>query len=131
MKEIKIPKMPTDETNNALQAALDAVQKRCKARTITVSEIYHALTIIRDKLNIPACHMDGVRVICDIHAQRFPGAYKRNGRPESTWFVAEFRRGQWVVTDISRLYCTDGTRWCSVHLTPEAEKAIIDAHSYF
>lgn len=84
----------------ALGAVLDEVQKRAKVRTISAGDIVSALYVIEKLLNISKKSMDGVSVTVDLNAQKFPSAYKYT--PESTIFTAEYKRGQWRITDICR-----------------------------
>ena len=89
--------------SSELAAALTDAQEGARVRTITATEIVAALIEITDKLDISQFAMDGVTATVDCNAQRFPGSY--NGRPESTVFTAQYRRGAWIVTDIYRATC--------------------------
>ena len=99
MKAIKI----CDKNLSALQLQLDAVQKRCTVRTLDAADVVRVLDEYTRRLDIPKKALDGARGHFDPHAQVFPNSYKY--APESTHFRAEYRRGAWYVTEISRDPC--------------------------
>ena len=86
-----------------LERELANAQEGARVRTITATDIVAALIDITDRLDINQSALDGVTATVDCNAQRFPGSY--NGRPESTVFTAQYRRGAWIVTDIYRAGC--------------------------
>lgn len=88
---------------DALTAALDNVQKRCTARTISAGDILGTLASVEARLDVPKKYLAGVTIDADIHAQAFPSAYKYT--PESTVFHAEYKAGSWRVTYIARDCC--------------------------
>lgn len=92
MKKINI------NATEKLQAALDEVQKRCTARTVTAKEIADVLNSIK----VPKKYLDGTKVFWD-GAEPFPNAYKY--RPESTHWWAENIKGKWYVLGIERNTC--------------------------
>lgn len=123
MKEIII-KTNDATTVEKLDAAIKAAEGRATARTITGRGIIDALQTVTDKLDITKKALNGVSVSVDIHAQKFPSAYRYT--PESTFFDAVFKSGSWRVTRIYR----EATRnsWYNtyhVNLTPDAEKALL------
>jgi hypothetical protein len=89
--------------SSELAAATRDAQQGARVRTITADDIVAALIDITDKLDISQSAMDGVTATVDCNAQRFPHCYR--GRPESTVFTAQYRRGAWIVTDIHRDDC--------------------------
>lgn len=97
MKEINLKSANAREK---LQAVLDGVQRRTTARNISVDDIIASLKEVEEELSIPKKSMEGIRVIIDRHAQRFPNAYRFT--PESTQFMASYKNGSWRVYDISR-----------------------------
>lgn len=99
MKAIKL----VEKNYPALQLQLDAVQKRCTARTLDAADVVRVLDEYTRRLDIPKKALDGARGHFDPHAQTFPNSYKYT--PESTQFRAEYRRGAWYVTEISRDPC--------------------------
>ena len=105
----------------ALTEQLDLVQHRCRERCITGEVILSMLCDIEKDLRIPKKAMEGITAKVNYYAQKFPRAYKYT--PESTWFTATYKRGQWEITGIYRDVCT--TSKGSLTLTEEAEKAII------
>lgn len=112
-------------TVEALTAAIRAVEGRAKVRTITAEKVLSALSAIERKFGIPKKHMDGLEIDVDLNAQDFPAAY--NGRPESTRFLAVYKRGTWRVTEIYRHYTRCASQTVKVYTMPEATKAALVA----
>ena len=113
-----------------IAAALEAVQGRCKARTISTADIRQALERIEWHFDIPKCKLDGVEVMCDIHAQSFPNSYRFT--PESTVFTAENRRGKWYLTGVRRMATSSPTKAVWVRTMPEeTREAIIERCTLF
>ena len=113
-----------------ITAALEAVQGKCKARTIDAEGIKNAIAQMEKFFGIPKCKLDGLRVDCDINAQNFPNAYRFV--PESTIFSAENRKGKWYIVSIRRAPTYAPARAVQVCHMPEAmEEAIIARHSEF
>ena len=100
-KNIKV----TKDNYDAMQAAIDAAQERCKARTIYASDIIKSAEKIERRLSGLLHKKDwvGLRFSCDPNAQTFPNAYK--GTPESTVFIIERRASGWFVSQIRRGFC--------------------------
>lgn len=116
--------------DDRITAALEAVQGRCKARTIDADDIKNAIAQMEGFFGIPKCKLDGLRIDCDVNAQNFPNAYRFV--PESTIFSAENRKGKWYITSIRRAPTYAPTRAVQVCHMPEAmEEAIIARHSKF
>lgn len=113
-----------------ITAALEAVQGRCKARTIDADGIKNAIAQMEKFFGIPKCKLDGLRVDCDVNAQNFPNAYRFV--PESTIFSVENRKGKWYVVSIRRAPTYAPARAVQVCHMPEAMKeAIIARHTEF
>lgn len=113
-----------------IAAALEAVQGKCKARTIDADDIKNAIAQMEKFFGIPKCKLDGLRVDCDVNAQSFPNAYRFV--PESTIFSAENRKGKWYIVSIRRAPTYAPTRAVQVCHMPEAmEEAIIERHAEF
>ena len=113
-----------------VRAVLDEVQKRSTARNITSEDILSAIDSIEKTFGLPKTKLDGVQAEIDVHAQRYPNAYKYT--PESTQFTLENRRGVWYLTDVCR--DTTGRRTHAIIITkfPDATKqAIIDRCTSF
>lgn len=110
----------------ALQAALDEIQKRARARTIGVEWVKSVckdadkrLAGLTKKAKRGATlHYDG--------AEGFPHAYKYT--PESTHFHATHNGTEWVITEIERAPCPNRRSGIDTHLTisDEARAKILD-----
>jgi len=107
-----------------LQAAIDEAQRGCSVRLLTVDALLGAIEEIEKKLSISKKSLEGVALKgVDVHAQAFPAAYTRRGRPESTHFDALYR-GSWRITRIYRHRCDkDGGR---AILTEAAKTALLE-----
>ena len=101
---------------------LEEIQKKCRVRTINMMGICKALTEINEKLNIQKKAMEDITVSVDINSQAFPKAYKYI--PESTYFDATYKKGQWIITDVYRDICKPNNS--TMHLTEEAKQAVLD-----
>ena len=113
-----------------ITAALEAVQGKCKVRTIDADDIKNAIEQMERFFGIPKCKLDGLRVDCDVNAQSFPNAYKFV--PESTIFSAENRKGKWYIVSIRRAPTYAPTRAVQVcHMPEDMADAIIARHTEF
>ena len=112
-----------------LNEALDELQKRCSARTISGENILYALEEIEHHLDIPKVQMDGITVCVDLWAQNFPSAY--HFTPESTFFCAENHKGKWTITEVYRSYTRRLSQRVVCQLSDSAKEAILKAHSTF
>lgn len=103
-------------------SALDAVQKRCTARTITAMDIVQAIKEVEERLNLISTKTDAIGTIADvdINAQDFPNAYKFT--PESTLITLERKSSGWVLKYIERNRCKSRANHIVLTLT-EATKA--------
>jgi hypothetical protein len=111
---------------SALSDAISEAEGKASVRGISPYIILDALSGIERSLNIPKKHLEGVKVHCDPNAQSFPRAYRRASHghsPLSTQFDAEYTKGSWRITSITRTYC--GTHEADLTLTDEAKAAII------
>ena len=82
-----------------IEAALNEVQSRAKARTISYEDILEAIDTIEEKLNISKKAMVGVIARVSLHCQHFPANY--NGQPMGTEFTIQ-RFSSWFLTGVSR-----------------------------
>lgn len=112
-----------------IKAELEAVQGRCKVRTIDFNDIQQALESVEKKIGIPKRWLDGCIVSIDINAQDFPLSYRYI--PESTIFKAENKKGSWYITDISRSNCRRANDMVYVVLTDDAKREILYRFSKF
>lgn len=123
MKPIQIT--PNGATWRArLQKELDAVQGRCKARTVTVDEIQKVLRHVEDMLGVSKKALAGV----EVHytgAEQVASAYRFV--PESTHFIARHNGSAWTVVDIRRAACPDRVSDTQVTMPEETQKAVIDS----
>lgn len=115
----------TENNKAKVQEVLDAAQKQCTARTITVDDIYDDAEYLEKKLAIPKKHMEGITAVIDHNAQTFPGAYKYI--PYSTVFKIERSHNKWALIDCYRDICR--SRIYRVALTEKAKESIINNHS--
>lgn len=99
IKPIKVIKGNEEKINLAFKQ----VEGKAKERTCTAQDVFKAVEKIERKFNIPKKYMNGLLVKCDIHAQKFPNAYKY--APESTQFHLKNINGNWYVYNISRNNC--------------------------
>lgn len=113
---------------NKLTAALDEIQHRCTARTLTADYIAYILQRAERKLDIPKKYLAGCKIMYS-GAERFPNAY--HGRPESTHFTAEHNGRHWIVTELHRADCPDREGNTSIILTEAAKAALINRLSCF
>ena len=118
-----------DAASAAISERLDAAQSAARVRTISAIDIIMALAEITDKLNISKKAMEGITADVDLHAQTFPGRY--NGIPESTHFCAEYKRGNWRVTNISRSRTRSSSQRIIVNHTEASRAAILDRLSHW
>ena len=105
----------------------DAIREndpRSKERYLTVQLILDNLIQIEKELKVTKKAMNGIKIHADIHAQSFPRSYKYT--PYSTHFDAEFKNGNWILTNISREKC--GTVPIRLYLTEECKKAITERY---
>lgn len=108
-----------------LQTALDEVQARCTARTVTANNIAYILHEI--DMSIPKTRLNGTKVHWD-GAEKFPHAYKHT--PESTHWWAENVNGRWYVTDIRRAACPNRvSRKGTIEYSEAAKAYIIEQNS--
>lgn len=132
-KKIVVKVSTPDEraaTLDKLTAWLEDVQARSRVRTIDAADVLEMLDNAEKSIKsagfseISNSALEGVVGMFDMHAQKFPNAYK--GIPESTQFTAVFRRGRWVITDIHRGRVVSA-RKARFTLTDAAKSAIIAA----
>ena len=105
-----------------LAAALDEVQARCTARTLTVADVESILEDATAKLPISKAAMKGTRLEYT-GAEKFPSAYKY--RPESTHIIAEHNGRYWVILDIDRYTCPNRNDNAGLRLSDSAKEALL------
>ena len=105
-----------------LDPMLSKAQGRARTRTINLEQIEAALDRISDRLFTVSTKKDaaGTKVVCNIHAQKYPNAYRRLGTPESTFFIATYKSTGWVIDSVFRAEC--GTCFACITYT-DATKA--------
>lgn len=105
-------------------SALDAVQTRCTARTITAMNIVQAIKEIEERLNLISTKTDSIGTVAevDVNAQDFPNAYKYT--PESTQITLERKTSGWTLKYIERNRCKSRANKIVLTLT-DATKAHI------
>ena len=90
MKDIKIGKNVEDK-REAIEKALEEIQKRCTARTIDFDDVKKALEMASENCPIQTKTIRaGIRFSIDPNGQSFPNAYRKKGRPVSTVISGEF-----------------------------------------
>ena len=104
-----------------IREALDEVQGKATARTLTAEKILSILDSITKKLGIPKTSMEGVSVFYT-GAETFPNAYKYT--PYSTHFRAAYRNRHWVIVSIERNICPNREDNAYVALTDAAKDAL-------
>lgn len=117
------------ENRDKIQKALDAVQGRCKERTITVDDIIYSVKDIEDELKIPKKAMIGVKVVSDQCCQNFPNAYKYT--PHSTQYGMERTSSGWFLTWVDRNPAKRFGNTYNLTLTEAAKEALIDRFKKF
>lgn len=105
-----------------LTDALAAVQSRCTARTLTVSDVERILEDAFKRLSISKKALAGTRLEYS-GAEHFASAYKY--MPESTQFVAEYDGRHWCVLSVSRSFCPDRESNTSIKLSESAQAALV------
>lgn len=113
---------------SALSADLDALQKRCTARTIDTDDIIKSLSRYMEALRISKTAAAGIKLTVDPNAQNFPSAYRYI--PESTIFDAEYTAKGWVVSSIRRGTTHRAAGMYHATLTDNAKAAILERLEY-
>ena len=117
------------ENRDKIQKALDAVQGRCKERTITVDDIIYSVKDVEDNLKIAKKAMIGVKVESDQCCQNFPNAYKHT--PYSTQYGMERTTGGWFLTWVERRPTKRAGNQYNLELTEAAKMALVDRFTKF
>lgn len=121
-KTLEYAKKAFSDASVAVTSALDAVQARCTARTITAKDIVQAIKEIEERLDMVSTKKDAVGTIAhvDYNAQHFPNAYRYI--PESTQVTLVLKSSGWTLTHIIRNACKSPANRIVLTLT-EATKA--------
>lgn len=106
-----------------IEAALNEVQSRAKARTISYEDILEAIERIEKKLNISKKAMIGVTVRVSLHCQHFPAKY--NGQPMGTEFLIQRFPSGWFLTGVARRN-VDHNRAYRLFFSEAAKEAILN-----
>jgi hypothetical protein len=117
------------ENRDKIQKALDAVQQKCKERTITVDDIIYSVKDIQDNLKIAKKAMIGIKVESDQCCQNFPNAYKYT--PYSTQYVMECTSTGWFLTWVDRKPTKRSGNQYNLTLTEDAKKALVERFTKF
>ena len=117
------------ENRDKIQKALDAVQGRCKERTITVDDIIYGVKDVEDNLKIAKKAMIGIKVESDQCCQNFPNAYKYT--PHSTQYGMERTSSGWFLTWVDRKPTKRSGNQYNLALTEDAKKALVERFTKF
>ena len=117
------------ENRDKIQKALDAVQGRCKERTITVDDIIYSVKDVEDNLKIAKKAMIGIKVVPDQCCQNFPNAYKYT--PYSTQYGMEYTSSGWFLTLVDRKPTKRSGNQYNLTLTEDAKKALVERFTKF
>lgn len=116
-----------ENNKKRIEAELNEVQKRSRARTITMNDIQSMLNKMESYLDIPKKHLEGVKFEADWNAQNFPRAYKYS--PDSTIVEGIYSKGKWRITNIYRYTTHREGHMLDIELTDEAKEALVDRFS--
>lgn len=117
------------ENRDKIQKALDAVQGRCKERTITVDDIIYSVKDVDENLKIAKKAMVGIKVVSDQCCQDFPNAYKYT--PYSTQYGMERTSSGWFLTWVERRPTKRSGNQYNLTLTEDAKKALVERFTKF
>ena len=117
------------ENRDKIQKALDAVQGRCKERTITVDDIIYSVKDVEDNLKIAKKAMIGVKVESDQCCQNFPNSYKYT--PYSTQYGMDRTSSGWLLTWVDRKPTKRSGNQYNLTLTEDAKKALVERFTKF
>ena len=117
------------ENRDKIQKAIDAVQWRCKERTITVDDIIYSVKDVEDNLKIAKKAMIGVKVESDQCCQNFPNAYKYT--PYSTQYGMERTSSGWFLTWVDRKPTKRSGNQYNLALTEAAKEALVERFKKF
>lgn len=115
------------ENIHKIEEALEAVQGRCSARTITAQQIVDAAELIVSHYAALAGSkkaINGCRFSYDRNNQDFPNAYRYT--PESTIVRFEFSSGTMKITGIDRDQTFRASASVHAVLTDAAKSAIVE-----
>lgn len=88
-----------------IREAIEAAEGRARERRLTVDQLLAAVdTVERRFAAVKKKNRPGMAVAVNVHAQRFPGAYKWT--PEATWARLEWSRRGWALVSVGRDECT-------------------------
>ena len=117
------------ENRDKIQKTLDAVQGKCKERTITVDDIIYSVKDIEDELKIAKKAMIGIKVESDQCCQNFPNAYKYT--PYSTQYGMERTPSGWFLAWVERKPTKRSGNQYNLTLTEDAKKALVERFTKF
>jgi hypothetical protein len=121
----------TPANHSKIYDALEAVQKRCSARTVSMFDIEHTIEVVerdREKFGISKKAMEGTTVYFH-QMQKFASRYR--GIPEATKFKLYFEKGYWKIDldSICRDKCSgtsNGARDFTISWSEAAKAQIIN-----
>ena len=112
-----------------LEKAIKEAEGRATARTLTAEQVCERLYQIDLQFGITKKALEGTEITVNAHAQDFPRAYRYT--PESTFFRAVFKRGQWEIYDIYRDTCRNQKVYAKLPDTAKAEIIAKYAHHLY
>lgn len=115
--------------DDTLSEVIAAGQGKARERTISPSAIVDALIEVEDDLGISKKAMEGIIILVDANAQKFPRAYKFT--PMSTQFCATYKRGHWYLCYVRRDSCNPPSHRITIHHTEASKEALIEKHSHW
>ena len=119
--------MNNESKKEALQMELDALQRKCSARTLDATDVIRILEKVEQDLDITKKALNGTKVHYD-GSEHFPSAYKY--KPECTHFLAEHNGKCWVVTNVYRGTCNNREKNTNITLSETAKEALLERHCF-
>ena len=90
-----------DTNKEKIESAIKEAEGRAKERLICFADIESAIKEIEKKFHcVTKKSMEGLSIIVDPYAQKYPKAYKYT--PESTQFLLTFEKGSWRLRWVAR-----------------------------
>ena len=115
----------TKNNEEKLKVIIAGVEGKARERLLCLTDINTALEKVEKHLNIKKKALEGTEIYVDVNAQSFPNAYKYI--PYSTNFKAKYRKGTWLISDITRSECTE--RYVLIILPETAKVALLERMS--
>ena len=115
----------TKNNEEKLKVIIAGVEGKARERLLCLTDINTALEKVEKHLNIKKKALEGTEIYVDVNAQSFPNAYRYI--PYSTNFKAKYRKGTWLISDITRSECTE--RYVLIILPETAKVALLERMS--